>query len=273
MPVFVDIEPESLGLSPDALRSWLESNCLMSANELVNRQTGNPVRAVVAVHVFGHPCRIDELVAVASEFGLPVIEDAAESLGSLFENRATGSFGAIGTLSFNGNKIVTTGGGGALLCDDNELMLQARHLTTTAKVTHPWSYFHDRVGYNYRMPNVNAAIGLAQLEKLDDFVSRKRALFHRYAVTFSGIEGVSVLAEPSYSRSNYWLQNLILSEEEARQRDAILEALNAAGYGARPAWEPLSELPAFIDTPRGDLGNVRRLVKRIISLPSGAGLS
>lgn len=272
-PTFVDIEPESHGLSPDALRSWLESNCLMKANELVNRQTGNPVRAVVAVHVFGHPCRIQELVTVASEFGLPVIEDAAESLGSLIEDRATGSFGSIATLSFNGNKIVTTGGGGALLSNDNELMRQARHLTTTAKVTHPWSYFHDRVGYNYRMPNVNAAIGLAQLEKLDDFVSRKRALFHRYSAAFSGIPGVSVLAEPSWARSNYWLQNIILSEEKAQHRDFILEALNAAGYGTRPAWEPLSELPAFADTPRGDLANVKQLTKRIISLPSGAGLS
>lgn len=271
-PTFVDIESESLGLSPEALRSWLQRNCFVRASELVNRQTGNYIRAVVAVHAFGHPCRIDALVAVASEFGLPVIEDAAESLGSLLGNRATGSFGTIGTLSFNGNKIVTTGGGGALLSNDSELMLRARHVTTTAKVSHPWRYFHDSVGYNYRLPNINAALGLAQLEKLDNFICSKRELFSRYAATFSGLQDVEVLAEPTSARSNYWLQNLVLSPEVAHHRDSILEALIAAGYGARPAWEPLSELPAFARSCRDGLENVTRLAGRIISLPSGVGL-
>lgn len=271
-PVFLDIESDSLGLSPEALESWLRTDCIMRANELVNRRTGSPVRAVIAVHVFGHPCRIDELVAVASEFGLPVIEDAAESLGSLWGNRATGSFGLIGVLSFNGNKIVTTGGGGALLGEDYELMERARHLTTTAKVDHPWQYFHDSVGYNYRMPNINAALGLAQLESLDGFISRKRELFARYSAAFSEVKDVSVLSEPTRARSNYWLQNLVLSSEAAGQRDAILEALIAAGYGARPAWEPLSQLPAFKQSSRDGLENVARLAKRIISVPSGAGI-
>ena len=272
-PIFVDIEAESLGMSPEALQSWLRTKCVMRSNELVNLQTGNPVRAVVAVHVFGHPCRIDALIDVASEFGLPVIEDAAESLGSLLEGRATGSFGKIGTLSFNGNKIVTTGGGGALLSDDVMMMERARHLTTTAKVNHPWKYFHDSVGYNYRMPNVNAALGLAQLERLDGFISRKRVLFARYAAAFSGMQEILVLPEPPQARSNYWLQNLILSPEVAHQRDSILDSLIAAGYGARPAWEPLCELPAFSKSCRDPLENVTQLAKRIISLPSGAGLA
>jgi dTDP-4-amino-4,6-dideoxygalactose transaminase len=224
------------------------------------------------MHTFGHPVAIDRLLAVARDFNLQVIEDAAESLGSYYHGRHTGTFGRIGVLSFNGNKTITTGGGGTLLTDDAALARYAKHLTTTAKLAHPWEYQHDEVGYNYRMPNLNAALGCAQLEQLPALLAAKRALFRAYRAAFSSVDGVSLISEQKECASNYWLQTLMLDPAMAAQRDAVLQATNAAGFMTRPVWRLMHELPPFQHCPRMDLSGAQLLAQRIINIPSSAGL-
>jgi perosamine synthetase len=228
---------------------------------------------VVPMHTFGHPVDLDGLDAVAAQWNLPIVEDATESLGTLYRGRHAGTFGLLGALSFNGNKIITTGGGGAILTSDAELARQARHLTTTAKTEHRWAFIHDQVGYNFRLPNLNAALGCAQLEQLDRFVASKRRLAERYRKTFEGVSGLRVVAEPAGARSNYWLNTLLLDEDCAEQRDALLAALNDAGLMARPAWTPLHRLPMYCDCPRGRLDIAEDLGRRIINVPSSAQLA
>ncbi len=271
-PHFVDSEQQTLGIDPEALQNYLRVNTVKRNGICLNRKTGKTVRALVPVHIFGHPCDLEGLLAVTKEFNLILIEDAAESLGSTYHGRHSGTFGLLGTLSFNGNKIITTGGGGAILTDDPELAKRAKHLTTTAKTPHRWDYVHDEVGYNYRMPNLNAALGCAQLEQLSDFLASKRRLFESYQEAFRDIAGISLFKEPEGSQSNYWLQALLLDDTVANQRDSILEATNSAGLMTRPAWTLLHKLPPFQDCPHAPLPIAESLEQRLVNLPSSAGL-
>ena len=276
-PVFVDVDRDTLGLSPMALKEWLGANSEFKAQggsgfsrpQAFNKATGRRIAACVPMHTFGHPCRIDGIVAVCDEYGIPVVEDAAESLGSYYKGRHTGTFGRIGILSFNGNKVITTGGGGMLLFDDPELGKRAKHLTTQAKVSHPWEFVHDAVGYNYRMPNINAGLGLAQLEQLPGFLANKRQVAETYREFFSSLDsGISFIAEPENARSNYWLNCILL--KDTRERDEFLKYANDAGVMSRPAWRLMHRLPMHEKCPRGDLSNACFLEQRLVNIPSSA---
>lgn len=272
IPHFVDAEPKAFGLDPQKLKAHLERVSIRKEGKLVNRDTGRPIRAVVPVHVFGHPVDMDALNEVCRIFDLPVIEDATESLGSLYKGEPCGGLGLLGVLSFNGNKIVTTGGGGAIVTNDETLARRAKHLTTTAKQPHAWAFIHDEVGWNYRMPNLNAALGLAQLEELDGFVVSKRALAERYASAFAEIGGVTFVREPAGTKSNYWLNAILLDEGGSVSRDAVLQASHKAGFLTRPAWTPMHQLAIFGHCPRGDLAVTESLARRLVNLPSSAGM-
>ena len=272
VPHFVDSEARTLGVNAQALREYLQASSEMRSGHCLNRSTGRVIRALVPMHTFGHPVDLEGVLAVARDFNLALIEDAAESLGSTYRGRHTGTFGLMGTLSFNGNKTVTTGGGGAILLDDTALAKRAKHLTTTAKVPHRWEYRHDEVGYNYRMPNINAALGCAQLEQLGGFVAAKRRLFERYRSAFAQLRGVRLVAEPDGACSNYWLQTLLLEEPSAGQRDQILAATNDAGFMTRPAWTLMHRLDPYSNCPRMDLAAAESLERRLINIPSSAHL-
>lgn len=271
-PHFVDSDEETLGLSPAKLRAHLEQIAVMRGGVCVNRQTGAEISAVVPMHTFGHPVDLDSLVELAEEFKLVVIEDAAESLGSFYKGRHTGRTGKLAALSFNGNKIVTTGGGGAILTDDLELGKLAKHLTTTAKVPHQWEFSHDMTGYNYRLPNLNAALGCAQMEELGRFVEAKRELASRYAKAFRAVPGVRFFVEQPHVSSNYWLNALILEEDNLALREALLTATNAQGIMTRPVWNLLHHLPMYVNCPRADLSCAESLSRRIINIPSSPHL-
>ena len=273
VPHFVDSEQRTLGVDVQALRAYLQGIADIHGGQCVNRVTGRVIRALVPMHVFGHPMDIEAAVTLARDFHLELIEDAAESLGSTVHGRHTGTFGLMGTLSFNGNKTVTTGGGGAILFEDPQLARRARHLTTTAKLPHRWEFQHDEVGYNYRMPNLNAALGCAQLEQLDGFVAAKRELYERYRGVFAQVYGVHLLAEPPGCRSNYWLQTLLLDESAAGQRDLILAATNDAGLMTRPVWTLMHRLPPYRAFPRMELSSAEALARRIINIPSSSQLA
>lgn len=272
VPHFVDSDERTLGISAEALREHLRATAEMRGGVCFNRASGRPIRALVPMHTFGHPVDLEGVLAVARDYGLIVIEDAAESLGSYYFGRHTGTFGPMGVLSFNGNKTVTTGGGGAVLTNDPELARRLKHLTTTAKVPHPWEYFHDEVGYNYRLPNLNAALGCAQLEQLPDFLWSKRRLYEHYAKAFASVAGVKLVAEPAGCKSNYWLQAIVLNEGRSHERDRILALTNEAGLMTRPAWVLLHRLPMYERAPRADLKVAESLERRIINVPSSAGL-
>lgn len=271
-PHFVDCESRSLGIDAGKLRAHLLATTSQRDGCCVNRASGRVVRGLVPMHVFGHPADMTALMDVAQEFNLALVEDAAEALGSFHLGRHAGTIGLLGTLSFNGNKTITTGGGGAILTDDAGLARRARHLTTTAKVPHAWEYRHDEVGYNYRLPNLNAALGCAQLEQLPAKLDAKRRLFVRYREAFAGFDELQLLCEPDGTHSNYWLQTLLLDADHAQARDAILEATNAAGLMTRPAWNLLHELPPFAACPRMDLSCAQSLSHRLINLPSSVVL-
>lgn len=264
-PVFVDVDRHTLGLSPRALEFWLESETVLDANGCCRlRSDGRVVRACLPMHTFGHPADLDGLVSVCAKWGLALVEDAAESLGSLYKGRHTGTFGLVGTLSFNGNKIITTGGGGMILADE-VLGGRAKHLTTTAKQPHPYEYVHNEIGYNYRLPNLNAALGCAQLEQLESFVGAKRALAHAYADELAGTD-LQFVAEPEGCRSNYWLNAVIC--EAAGQRDELLKFTNEQGVMTRPIWTLMNRLPAYSHCLQGDLTNAQWLESRVVNLPS-----
>lgn len=272
VPHFVDMELATLGLDPQKLKTHLEHVSTRKEGKLVNRDTGRPMKAVVPVHVFGHPVDMDALNDVCRLFDLPVVEDATESLGSLYKGKPCGGLGLLGVLSFNGNKIVTTGGGGAIVTDDELLARRAKHLTTTAKQPHPWAFVHDEIGWNYRLPNLNAALGLAQLEELNGFVESKRALAGRYAAAFAGVDGVSFVREPAGTRSNYWLNAILLEDDSSASRDAVLQASHKAGFLTRPAWTPMHQLAIFAHCPRSELSVTESLARRLVNLPSSAGM-
>lgn len=271
VPHFADSEIATLGLDPDKLDRHLSEVCEATDEGFRNRATGRRIAAIIPVHVFGHPVDMDRLADVAARYRLPVIEDAAEALGSSYKGRPAGSLSQIAALSFNGNKIVTTGGGGALLTNDEALAKRARHVATQAKRAHRWEFFHDEAGFNFRMPNINAALGVAQLMQLEGFVGAKRRLAESYMQAFEGMAHVTVFREPSFARSNYWLNTLILSNCD--DREPVLAATNDAGIMTRPVWTLLHKLPMFKDCPRMDLSTAEDLERRIVNIPSSAVLA
>jgi perosamine synthetase len=291
-PVFLDVDMDTLGLSPAALRSWLETNTKpITRNpkrQTRNKKTGRPISACVPMHTFGHPARIDEIVAICNEYNIPVVEDAAESLGSFYKGQHTGTFGKIGVLSFNGNKIITTGGGGMLLFQDEKLAQKAKHLTTQAKVPHAWEFVHDEIGYNYRMPNINAALGLAQLEKLPQFLESKRHIAQVYNNFFTNLNllnpskpskqlddsthqqinasTIQHITEPTNSTSNYWLNCILLPDRN--ERDEFLKITNENGIMTRPVWELMNRLPMFKLSQTDALINANFIADRLVNIPS-----
>ena len=271
-PHFVDSEERSLGIDAVALHEYLLAITEIRNGKCVNLSTGRVIRAIVPMHTFGHPVDIEALLAVAHDFHLQLIEDAAESLGSTLGGQHTGTFGLVGTLSFNGNKTITTGGGGAILTNDVELGKRAKHITTTAKLPHRWNFVHDELGFNYRLPNLNAALGCAQLEQLPGFLRDKRRLFEKYQAAFANVAGVQVVDEPAGCNSNFWLQTLLLDAAHADQRDAVLAATNDAGLMTRPIWALMNRLPMYANAPRAPLPVAESLEQRVINIPSSSGL-
>lgn len=282
--VFIDVDRETMGLSPSALEEWLNKNAEICQRSKVekskvspdlrlsasgplpyNKKTGRRIAAVVPMHTFGHPVKMDELLAVCKKWNIPCVEDAAESLGSFYKGKHTGIFGRFGILSFNGNKIVTCGGGGMILTDDEFLAKKAKHLTTQAKVPHAWEFVHDHVGYNYRLTNISAALGCAQMESMKIFIQKKRKLAAEYAEYFAGSE-FKFFVEPEDCQANYWL-NVILTKDRA-MRDEVLKTTNANGVMTRPAWELMNRLPMFSKCQCGPLTNAEWLADRIVNLPS-----
>lgn len=273
IPHFADSSEETLGLDAPKLEAHLAQIARVKDGVCRNHQTGRRIRALVLVHTFGHPADLDALDRVCARFGLLLIEDAAEALGSRYSNQHVGNRGLVSALSFNGNKIVTTGGGGAALTNSSEIAAAARHLTTTARTASKWEFIHTAVGYNYRLPNLNAALGLAQLEQLEDFLRRKRMLAARYRDEFAGLDGVRVFRPSEFTDSNYWLNTLLLERADEVGRDAVLELLNDNGIGARPVWRLMHRLPMYRDCPRMDLATAESLERRIINVPSSAFLA
>jgi len=308
-PVFLDVDLDTLGLSPKSLKTWLETSTIKQINKSTNQQqtinktTGRPITACVPMHTFGHPARIDEIVAICNEYNIPVVEDAAESLGSFYKGQHTGTFGKIGILSFNGNKILTTGGGGMLLFQDEELAKKAKHLTTQAKVPHSWEFVHDEIGYNYRMPNINAALGLAQLEQLPQFLESKRNIAYAYNEFFKTLNGlnhsklsqpsttkqindstlqqlndsthqqfnastIQHIAEPTNASSNYWLNCILLPDRI--ERDEFLKITNENGVMTRPVWELMNRLPMFKLSETDALINANIIADRLVNIPSSS---
>ena len=265
-PVFIDVDKETMGLSPVALKHWLETNAEVKNGACYNRHTGHRVKACVPMHTFGHPCKIEDIAAVCQEYHLELVEDAAESIGSFYKGKHTGTFGKIGALSFNGNKTITTGGGGMLLFNDEELGKLAKHITTQAKVPHRWEFRHDHIGYNYRMPNINAALGCAQMEHLEEYVLNKRETAKQYAEFFKNIADIDFFVEPADSRSNYWLNVVILKDKEAQLQ--FLQETNDNGVMTRPIWELMNRLPMFEHCEHDSLENTIWFADRVVNIPS-----
>ena len=268
VPHFVDSEENTLGMDAEKLREYLKNTTEQKNGLCINISTDRVIRAMIPMHTFGHPANIDGLISVAKDFNIELIEDAAESLGSYYQGKHTGTFGKFGTLSFNGNKIITTGGGGAILTNNESLARRAKHLTTVAKVPHKWKFLHDEIGYNYRMPNINAALGCAQLQQISNKIQVKRSIFKMYSLQFSNIKGIKLFEEPEHSQSNYWLQTIILNDQNMVKQDVILSLLNDRGYVSRPSWELLMNLTPFALNPSSDLSTAISLSKRIINIPS-----
>lgn len=265
-PVFIDVNLDTLGMSPSHLKSFLDENAEIRDNGYsYNKSTGNRIAACVPMHTFGHPCKIEELVELCKKNNIALIEDAAESVGSTYKGKHTGTFGLMGIQSFNGNKTITTGGGGMILTNDDDLGRFAKHLSTQAKVDHPYEFIHDQTGYNYRMPNINAALGLAQLENLEAFITDKRELAKEYKYFFDK-KGVQFFMEPPGCRSNYWLNAIIL--EDQSERDKFLEYTNRNNVMTRPAWRLMNLLPMFSECQAYNIKNAEWLAQRIVNLPS-----
>ena len=272
IPHFIDSEINTLGVDVKKLELYLNRIIIFKKGIAFNKFTKRLVRAIVPVHIFGHPCRINEIIRVAKKFNLIVIEDAAEALGSYLKKKHLGTFGLAGCLSFNGNKIVTTGGGGAVITNNKKFAKQVRHLSTTAKLNHKWEYIHDQVGYNFRMPNLNAALGLAQLEKLNFFIKKKRILYKKYFAAFKNVENISLFKESKNAKSNYWLQTLILKKNNFIFKNKILKKCFKSGLHLRPAWKLLVYLKPFKLNPKMNLSGSEEIYKRIINLPSGQSI-
>ena len=264
-PVFLDVDKETMGLSPETLKSFLLCNASIKGGECYNRTSGRRIKACVPMHTFGHACRIDEIAEICDKYRIDLIEDAAESIGSYYKGKHTGTFGKIGMISFNGNKTITTGGGGILLFNDEELAKRAKHLSTQAKVPHPWDFVHDEIGYNYRMPNINAALGLAQLENLDLYIEKKRELASSYSAFFQN-SSIKFFHEPENCVSSYWL-NAILFDSRVK-RDMFLKESNDQGIMTRPFWKLMNNLPMFENCQKASLENSEWLEDRVVAIPS-----
>jgi perosamine synthetase len=273
VPHFVDSEERTLGLDPHKLKDYLKNIAQVNSAGCMNKLSGRRIKGVIPMHAFGHPVDLDPLAEVCKEYKIEMIEDAAESLGSYYRGTHTGNWGKLSILSFNGNKTITTGGGGAIMTNDESLGKLAKHLTSTAKIPHRWEYKHDAVGYNYRLPNINAALGCAQLEQLPKFLDQKRNLAYRYQDAFKEIVGVSLFTEPSFAKSNYWLNVLLLNEALCEKRDEVLRETNDSGIMTRPAWILMYKLSIFRDCPAMDLRCAENLSDRIINIPSSSFLS
>ena len=265
-PIFVDVDKDTMGLSSSALKDFLENNTSVKNQQCINNKTGKAIKACIPMHTFGHPCRIDEIKNICDKYHIFLIEDAAESVGSIYKGMHTGTFGGVGVMSFNGNKIITAGGGGCIITNNKLLAKKAKHLTTTAKVPHKWNFNHDMVGYNYRMPNLNAALLVAQLENLDNFISSKRKLANVYETFFNSNNYVFV-KEPMDSKSNYWLNSIILKNKQ--QRDEFLDETNSSGIMTRPIWILMNKLIMFQNAQCGKLTNAEWLEERVVNIPSG----
>lgn len=264
-PVFVDVDEDSLGLSPSKLRSFLENITTVRDGQCTNTRTGRIIRVCVPMHTFGNPCRIDEIVSICDEFCITVIEDAAESIGSYYKGKHTGTFGLMGVLSFNGNKTITTGGGGMIITDNPQLAIRLKYLSTQAKVNHPWEFYHDEVGYNYRMPNINAALGVAQMENLDIMLKSKRLVAHKYFDFFAAM-GIRTIKEIPEARSNFWLNGIFLADKT--RRDEFLQLAISQGVHCRPAWNLLPTLPMFREYQCDDLTNAQLISNTLVNIPS-----
>ena len=269
-PVFIDVDKDTMGLSPMAVREWLSKNSEQKDGQCYNKRSGRRIKACVPMHTFGHPVHLDELVEVCNEYHIELVEDAAESIGSLYKGRHTGTFGKVGALSFNGNKTITTGGGGMMLFNDEELGAYAKHITTQAKVPHRWEFRHDHIGYNYRMPNINAALGCAQLEHIEEFVASKRKTAMAYEEFFKNIPDIDFFTEPENTRSNYWLNVVILKDKEAQQE--FLQYTNDNGVMTRPIWELMNRLPMFENCESDGLKNTIWFADRVVNIPSNVNL-
>jgi len=267
MPVFVDVDRETLGMSPESLGDFFSAETSNASGRCVNKRTGRRIAAVVPMHTFGQPCRIDEIANICEEFSVSLVEDAAESLGSYYKGRHTGTYGKAGIFSFNGNKTITTGGGGMIVTGDETLAKHAKHITTTAKIAHHYEFVHDEIGYNYRMPNINAALGCAQMESLPRFLESKRAIASAYQQFFSD-SNITFVKEPINAVSNYWLNSVILENKQAR--DSFLEELNSCGIMTRPAWRLMTELPMFLECQARDISNAKWIEERVVNIPSSA---
>ena len=268
-PIFIDVDKDTMGLSPSSLKYFFENNTTVKNNQCINNKTSKVIKACMPMHTFGHPCRIDEIKEICDRHHVFLIEDAAESFGSIYKGKHTGTFGQIAAFSFNGNKVITSGGGGCIITNDKILAKKAKHLTTTAKVPHKWEFIHDMVGYNYRMPNLNAALAVAQLENIDGFINSKRKLASSYKEFFSTQEP-TFFKEPEQSKSNYWLNTILLKNKD--QRDKFLEETNSRGVMTRPIWTLMNQLPMFDHAQCDDLINSKWLNDRVVNIPSSVVL-
>ncbi len=264
-PVFLDVDPHTLGLSPVALKEFLQQHTELRNGRRINKSSGRTIAVSLPMHTCGHPCQVDALQTICEESKIYLIEDAAESLGSYTANKHSGTFGNMGIFSFNGNKVITTGGGGMIVTDDDELAQKLRHLTTTAKIPHPWEFIHDEIGYNFRLPNINAALGLAQMEQLPSFLQNKRELATKYRDFFNGSE-IKYLDEPAGSQSNFWLNTILLPTET--RKEAFLEQANHQGIGARSLWKPMHLLEMYRHYQRDAQTNAEQIYRQAVNLPS-----
>ncbi len=267
-PHFIDSSWENFGVNCDKLEKYLSKSAKIIGNKCINKSTGKVIKAIVPVHVFGHPCDIEKVIKISKKFKLAVVEDAAEALGSFHKKKHLGTFGDIGCFSFNGNKIITTGGGGMIITNQAKLAKKIKHLTTTAKLKHKWEYVHDEVGYNFRMPSINAALGLAQLLKLRTFLKAKRKLFYKYIKVLKGINGISLFKEPKNAKSNYWLQTLILDKKNSKFKNKILKEFHKKKVFSRPTWQLISDLKPYRNNQKMNLSIAKDIYKRSINIPS-----
>ncbi|WP_299125728.1 LegC family aminotransferase [uncultured Tenacibaculum sp.] len=269
-PVFVDVDVDTMGMSPKALKEFLKENAELRNGECYNKITNNRIKACMPMHTFGHACRIEEIAIVCKEYNIELVEDAAEGMGSVYKGKHLGTFGRVSAISFNGNKIMTTGGGGIILTNDTALANKAKHLSTQAKVPHKWEYVHDDIGFNYRMPNINAALGLAQLERLDYFLENKRELAEKYSMFFKQ-NSIEFFDERKDEKCNFWLNAIVLKDKE--ERDLFLSKSNESGVMTRPIWQLMNKLPMFEKNIKGDLKNSEWLEERVVNIPSSVRIN
>lgn len=265
-PVFIDVDKDTMGLSPKSLGEFLEKHTTVVNGVCINKNTGRKIKACIPMHTFGFACRIDEIAEICKRYHIELIEDAAEALGSYYKGKHLGTFGRVAAISFNGNKIITTGGGGVLITNDEELAKKIKHLTTQAKIPHPWEYKHDEIGYNFRMPNLNAALGLAQLEQLNGFLEKKRALAEQYSEWFKLNPSIQFVSEQKDNTTNYWINAVLLENKE--QRDLFLKTTNENGVMTRPIWTLMNNLEMFEHCEKGDLTHAQWLEDRVVNIPS-----